>query len=167
MTTANTNTRASLLAGLRTGGVRPSTVDTPHPHTASPAGSFNLRRLSSNYPFLEEETQVTENFYKNISQDRDVPVVDGSINRFSQHQPIRGMNPNSVPFSPGFAPNMTPQAQIQMQMFQLEMMRIQVCCVILNIYYSHMFSSGSTSSATVSRDHGSGDASAAFTIPKS
>jgi len=125
MTTANTNTRASLLAGLRTGGVRPSTVDTPHPHTASPAGSFNLRRLSSNYPFPEEEIQVTENFHKNISQDRDVPVVDGSINHFSQHQPIRGMNPNSVPFSPGFAPNMTPQAQIQMQMFQLEMMRIQ------------------------------------------
>jgi len=48
-------------------------------------------------------------------------AVDGPINRFSQFQGNRGMNPNSLPFSPGFPP----QAQIQMQMLQLEMMRIQ------------------------------------------
>lgn len=131
MTTANTNTRASLLAGLRTGGVRSSAVDTPH--TASPLGTFDLRRLSSNYhpiPFSEEEDQVAEIFHPNICQDRDIPMtaaVDGPINRFSQHQGTRGMNPNSIPFSPGFAPNMTPpQAQIQMQMLQLEMTRIQI-----------------------------------------
>lgn len=128
MTTANTNARASLLAGLRTGGVRSSTIDAPH--TASPTGTFDLRRLSSKYhatPFSEEEDQATEKFHQNISQDRDTPMtdVDGPINLFPQHQGTRGMNPNSIPFSP--APNMTPQAQIQMQMLHLEMMRIQVC----------------------------------------
>lgn len=55
-------------------------------------------------------------------------AVDGPNNRFSHHQAARGMNPNSMPFSPGFAPNMMPQqqAQMQMQMLQLEMIRIQV-----------------------------------------
>ena len=125
MTTANTNNRASLLAGLRTGGVRSSSFGPPQcPHTASPAGSFNLRSHST--PFLAEEDQI---FHQNISQDRDVASVDGSINGFSHHQSTHGMNPNSIPFSPGFVPNMAPQAQaqIQMQMLQLEMMRIQVC----------------------------------------
>ena len=129
MTTANTNNRASLLAGLRTGGVRSSTLETP-----SPAGAFNLRRLSS-HP-TEEPDQLAE-----IFQDSDVSTaaVDSSINRFSHYQ---GMNPNSIPFSPGFAPNMAPQAQIQMQMLQLEMMRIQVCpslsfliTIILKLFY--------------------------------
>ncbi|KAF8803901.1 hypothetical protein BYT27DRAFT_7171361 [Phlegmacium glaucopus] len=126
MTTANTNTRASLLAGLRTGGVRSSALDAPH--TASPAGTFEVRRISSNYHLtsFSEEDQVTEKFHQNISQDRDVPMtaaVDGPLNLFSQLQGTRGMNPNSIPFSP--APNMTPQAQMQMQMLHLEMMRIQ------------------------------------------
>jgi len=53
-------------------------------------------------------------------------AVDGPNNRFSHQQTPRGMNPNSIPFSPGFAPNMTtPQAQMQIQMLQFEMMRIQ------------------------------------------
>lgn len=117
MTTANSNNRASLLAGLRTGGVRSSSLDPPH--TASPAGSFNLRSRPTS--FYEDD--------QNISQDRDVASADGSINGFSLHQAARGMDPNSIPFSPGFAPNVAPQAQaqIQMQMLQLEMMRIQVC----------------------------------------
>jgi len=119
MTTANTNTRASLLAGLRTGGVR-SSMDVSH--TASPGGTFDLRPPSNYRPTSFSED--TEKFHQNISLDRDVPMavaVDGPINHFSQHQGTRGMNPNSVPFSPGFAP----QAHIQMQMLQLEMMRIQ------------------------------------------
>jgi len=117
MTTANTNNRASLLAGLRTGGVRSSTLETP-----LPSGSFNLRRHSS---FAEADDQVNHMFHQSISQDRDVPMtaaVDGSINRFSHHQ---AMNPNSIPFTPAFTPNIAPQAQVQMQILQLEMMRIQ------------------------------------------
>ena len=38
------NSRASLLAGLRTGGVR--SVSGPVPHTASPAGTFNVPRYA-------------------------------------------------------------------------------------------------------------------------
>ena len=129
MTTANTNSRASLLAGLRTGGVRSSALDTSH--TASTA-TFNFHRLSTYQPTsFSEEDQVNEIFHQNISQDRDVPktaAVDGP-NHFSHHQAARGMNPNSVPFSPGFAPNV-PQAQIQMHILQLEMMRFQVCCML-------------------------------------
>jgi hypothetical protein len=120
MTTANTNNRASLLAGLRTGGVRSSTLDTP-----LTSGSFNLRRLSSPSSFAEEVDQLNHTFHQSISQDRDVPMtaaVDASINRFSHHQ---AMNPNSIPFTPAFTPNIAPQAQVQMQILQLEMMRIQ------------------------------------------
>ena len=125
MTTANSNNRASLLAGLRTGGVRSSTLDPPH--TASPAGTFNIRPHSTS--FSDEDDHI---FHQNISQDRDVVSADPSINSFSHHQAAHGMNPNSIPFSPAFSPNMAPQAQaqIQMQMLQLEMMRIQVCCLI-------------------------------------
>ncbi|KAF8204957.1 hypothetical protein BJ912DRAFT_840733 [Pholiota molesta] len=132
MTTANPNNRASLLAGLRTGGVR--SVSATVPHTAAPAGSFNISRFPSQHPtniFPEEEEddQLAEMHQQhNIFQHRNAPMtaaVDGPNNRFSQHQAARGMNPNSLPFSPGFAPNMMPQAQMQMQMLQLEMMRIQ------------------------------------------
>ncbi|KAF8164970.1 hypothetical protein B0H34DRAFT_647401 [Crassisporium funariophilum] len=130
MTTANTNNRASLLAGLRTGGVRSSSINVPH--TAAPAGAFNVPRFASQHHtnvFPEEaEDQVAEMPQQNIFQNRNIPMtaaVDGPNNRFSQQQAPRGMNPNSIPFSPGFNPNMMPQAQMQMQMLQLEMMRIQ------------------------------------------
>ena len=157
MTTANTNNRASLLAGLRTGGVRSSSLDPPH--TASPAGTFNLR--SHPTPFSDEDDHI---FHQNISQDRD---VDGSIKAFSHHQAAHGMNPNSIPFSPAFTPNMAPQTQIQMQMLQLEMMRIQVCCLIFIHNHSEIVVLGDASSATVSGDYGSSHPPAAFTDTRS
>lgn len=131
MTTANTNNRASLLAGLRTGGVR--SVSGPVPHTAAPAGAFNVPHFTSHhntnvFPEEEEDDQLPEMPQQNAFNNRNIPMtaaVDGPNNRFSHHQAARGMNPNSMPFSPGFAPNMAPQAQMQMQMLQLEMMRIQ------------------------------------------
>jgi hypothetical protein len=59
-------------------------------------------------------------------------AVDGSNNRFSQqqHQLPRGVNPNSMPFNPGYAPrmldpNQVPDQTMQMQMMQFELMRIQ------------------------------------------
>ena len=159
MTTANTNNRASLLAGLRTGGVRSSTLDPPH--TASPAGMFNPRSHPTS--FSDEDDQI---FHQNISQDRDVASVDGSINGFSHHQAAHGMNPNSIPFSPAFAPNMAPQAQIQMQMLQLEMMRIQVRCFIFIHNPSENVILGDASSA-ISGNYGSSDPPAAFTDTRS
>lgn len=131
MTTANSSNRASLLAGLRTGGVRSSSANIPH--TAAPAGSFNVPRFPSSHSpnfFSEEEEDdhVAEMLPQNVFNTRNGPMtaaIEGPNNRFSHHQAARGMNPNSMPFSPGFAPNMMPQAQMQMQMIQLEMMRIQ------------------------------------------
>lgn len=140
MTTAPpSNSRASLLAGLRTGGVR--TTSSSIPHTAAPGGSFNVPRFASQNHgsiFPEEESeydQVAEmqpqySFPAHGGM-RGMPMtaaVDGPNNRFSQQQ--RGMNPNSLPFSPG--PNMmgqTNQAQaqaFQLQMMQLELLKIQV-----------------------------------------
>jgi hypothetical protein len=65
-------------------------------------------------------------------------AVDGHNNRFSHQMGQRGLNPNSVPFSPAafnpmLAQQNTIQTQaIQMQMLQLEVMRMQVSCVPLN-----------------------------------
>ena len=161
MTTANTNTRASLLAGLRTGGVR-SSMDPSH--TASPGGTFDLRPPSNYRPTSFSED--TEKFHQNISLDSDVPMavaVDGPINHFSQHQGTRGMNPNSVPFSPGFAP----QAHIQMQMLQLEMMRIQVYSIAFTHIAIGLKCFLGNASSTISGDYGSGDTPAAFTDSRS
>jgi hypothetical protein len=129
MTTAPTsNSRASLLSGLRTGGVRSSSANIPH--TAAPGGSFNIPRL---VPHSEEQDFVAEMPSQNMhyhSGNR-VPMtaaVDGPTNRFSQQQLT--MNPNVAPFSPAFTPNQminNAQAQqaLQMQMMQLEIMRLQ------------------------------------------
>lgn len=137
------NPRASLLAGLRTGGVRSTSASIPH--TAAPGGSFNVPRFASQHhssPFPEddEEDQLVElpqqNVFVNHYAGNRAPMtaaVDGPNNRFSQQMAQRGMNPNSVPFSPAFQPNMAQPNQLQnqalqMQMLQMEMMRIQVSC---------------------------------------
>lgn len=141
MTTAPPNHRASLLAGLRTGGVRSSSANVPH--TAALGGAFNVPRFpSQNHPsvFPEEDSdQLADipppNVYANnhYGGNRTIPMtaaVDVPTNMFAQQQNHRGMNPNSVPFSPAFPPHMAAaqpnQAQaFQMQMMQLELMKIQ------------------------------------------
>jgi hypothetical protein len=142
------NPRASLLAGLRTGGVR-STSSTI-PHTAAPGGSFNINppRFASNSQYIsfpeEEDTDdiggiMTQNHQMfTEAANRQIPMtaaVDGPNNRFSQHQQMtgsRGMNPHSAPFNPAVnhsmqAPSPYVQSQaLQMQLMQLEIMRLQV-----------------------------------------
>ncbi|KAL0070956.1 hypothetical protein AAF712_002177 [Marasmius tenuissimus] len=134
MTTApSTNSRASLLSGLRTGGVR--SVSNTIPHTAAPGATFNIpRAVSHSFP-EEEEDQVLEmpsrNLYANNHHGAShimpmTAAVDGPNNRFAQQQ--RGMNPNSVPFSPGFNAGVNQNAQqqaFQMQMMQLELLKLQ------------------------------------------
>lgn len=111
--------RASLLAGLRTGGVR--STSTSFPHTAAPGASFNIPRFPddqfTNIPTFATHHPMTA-------------AVDGPSNNFSTQQlGQRGLNPNSVPFSPAaFNPNQSNQMQnqaIQMQILQLEMLRMQ------------------------------------------
>jgi hypothetical protein len=94
----STNNRASLLAGLRTGGVR------------SP---------SLNVPQDEELDHFSEMPYTHVYNNRNIPLtaaVDGPNNRFAAHQ-SQGIN---MPYNPS---QINPQ--IQMQMMQLEMMKLQ------------------------------------------
>lgn len=126
MSTPAPNPRASLLAGLRTGGVR-SASGGAHisniPHTAAPGGSFNVPRFASQhysaavYP-EEEEDELPEMpsqnvFAHSLRQAPQTAAVDGPNNRFAQQQ--RGMNPNSVPFNPSFSIQHAQQQQQQQQ----------------------------------------------------
>lgn len=123
------NSRAALLSGLRTGGVR--SVSGPVPHTAAPAGTFNIPRYSppmysGAFPEEEEELadMVPHNMYipnngNHMQQQHPMTAaVDGATNRFAQQQ-LMGM-------SGGY---MDPQAQmqaLQLQMMQMEIARLQV-----------------------------------------
>ncbi|KAJ7499135.1 hypothetical protein FB451DRAFT_1334652 [Mycena latifolia] len=134
MTTASPNPRASLLSGLRTGGVRSTSASIPH--TAAPGGSFNVPRFASQlhqssiFP-EEDDDQMVEVPEQNVFASHAAPrmpmtaAVDGPDNRFTQQQ--RGMNPNSAPFSPAFMaqPNQSQAQAFQMQMMQLEIMKMQ------------------------------------------
>ena len=129
------NSRASLLTGLRTGGVRSGSG--PVPHTASPVGSFNVPRYApvSNDAIFEEENEladmVSQKLYvqNNVSRMQQVPVtaaVDGGMNRFAMQQAMgmgggMGMNP----YVSAAAAQSQMQA-VQMQMMQLELARLQV-----------------------------------------
>ncbi|KAF5369831.1 hypothetical protein D9758_001251 [Tetrapyrgos nigripes] len=126
-TAPNSNSRASLLSGLRTGGVRSTSASIPH--TAAPGATFNLPRINSSHshPIFPEEdddqlAEIPSNFHSNYRNHPMTAAVDGPGNRFSQQQ--RGMNPNSTPFTPSFVQPNNAQA-LQMQMMQLEILRIQ------------------------------------------
>jgi len=137
------NPRASLLAGLRTGGVR--STSTSIPHTAAPGASFHIPRFASQhhpFPLYEDEEDQGaiphHTAFEHHMDPRTMPMtaaVDGPDSRFAAHQASqRGLNPNSIPFSPAFNPNFVPPTNanqlqnqaLQLQMLQLEMLRIQV-----------------------------------------
>jgi hypothetical protein len=130
--------RASLLSGLRTGGVR-----TGVPHTAAPSGSFNIpsRFASGTYnqqSFGEEDDQLSDmlsqNMYINSQQRVYQPpitaAVDGGANRFSHQQGhFSGGMMSGIPHSNPAVGNTQLQAQqqaLQMQLMQLELLRMQV-----------------------------------------
>lgn len=152
------NHRASLLNGLRTGGVRATSMSAPH--TAAPGGSFNIPRFTStsiqHSAFDDEDLDdVSDLFSQNLhihnnnhlsgtgSYARQMTgAVDAPNNRFIPQQIAsqKGLNPNSVPFSPAYSQNIQQQQQQQqqvssaevqayqqMQLMQLEIMRLQVC----------------------------------------
>ncbi|KAK7695662.1 hypothetical protein QCA50_000298 [Cerrena zonata] len=134
-TTAAPNPRASLLANLRTGGVRSASNPMANvPHTAAPGGSFNIsRHVSNGYtdPVYEEEDELADmvsqsmyiNQYANRLQQPMTAAVDGSANRFAQQQNL-GMN-NQVPMSPFMAANQSQLQALQLQMMQAEIARLQ------------------------------------------
>ena len=128
-TNFNPHNRASLLSGLRTGGVRSASL----PHTATPAGSFNLSSFPHTLPTIafpdeDEVDQISEMPQRHVYNNRNMPMtaaVDGPNNRFASQQQVapRGMNPLCTPFNP---PQAMSNHQVQLQMVQLEMMRLQV-----------------------------------------
>ncbi|KAG8218400.1 hypothetical protein J3R82DRAFT_4025 [Butyriboletus roseoflavus] len=144
-----TTNRASLLNGLRTGGVRSTSMGAPL--SPAPAPSFNLPRFAPspiNTPVFPEEDDMDQlsdllssNLYiNNLSGHASHPFaasIDAQNTTFVHQQvaPHRPLNPNSVPFSPAHLH--TPQqaastdAQLhayqQMQLMQLEILRLQVC----------------------------------------
>lgn len=138
------NHRASLLSGLRTGGVRSTSGPMGNfPHTAAPGGSFAVPRFTStkqhhnSYP-EEDQDEIadmqSQNHFSNSGANRPMTAaIDGA--RFSQQQ--TRMNANSPAFVPGFAVQ-TPQAQAQamqeMQMLQMELLRLQVSFSIEQIH---------------------------------
>ncbi|KAG1820404.1 uncharacterized protein BJ212DRAFT_1297805 [Suillus subaureus] len=136
MATMQSNNRASLLNGLRTGGVRSTSMSGPH--TAALGGSFNIPRFVSNQHsvFVEDDDGMDEvaelfsqNMYINNQATRPLTAaVDGPNNRFVQQQMAAqsALNPNSLPFYPLlFSGEVQLHAYQQMQMMQLEIARLQ------------------------------------------
>ncbi|KAI6152100.1 hypothetical protein BKA82DRAFT_4107132 [Pisolithus tinctorius] len=147
-TAHHTSHRASLLNGLRTGGVRSTSMSAPH--TAAPGASFNIPRFASTSgqqsPFDEEDLdQVGELFTQQLHIHNNnglsgagpfTRALDGSNNGFVRQRLAsqKGLNPNSVPFSPAYSqevhqPVSSADAQLhayqQMQLMQLEILRLQ------------------------------------------
>ncbi|KAI0269244.1 hypothetical protein BC834DRAFT_922898 [Gloeopeniophorella convolvens] len=136
------NHRASLLAGLRTGGVR--SASTTVPHTAAPGASFNFQPRFSSAAYnqqsaAEEDDQLSDmlsqNMYLNAQQRMyqapNTAAVDGGANRFSQQQNnyanglmTGNMHPNTAVGSAQLQAHAQQQA-LQMQLMQLELMRMQ------------------------------------------
>ncbi|KAF7965878.1 hypothetical protein HWV62_7824 [Athelia sp. TMB] len=132
--TQTPNHRASLLSGLRTGGVRSmsGSMMMNSPHTAAPGGGFNIHRYPSQYDGFYEEDEdemgdlPSHNQYNHGSQWPMTAAIDGAGNRFSNQQ--SKMNANSAPFVPGYGPapqSNQNQALHDMQMLQMEVMRLQ------------------------------------------
>ncbi|TBU48469.1 hypothetical protein BD309DRAFT_853820 [Dichomitus squalens] len=129
------NPRASLLAGLRTGGVRSASGSMPNvPHTAAPAGTFNIPRIitpnqeDNFYPPEEEDElsdMMSQNLYIQNNRLRQAPVtaaVDGIPNRFQQQQQ-HVMNMNGMGYN--YAMNQNQLQQVQLQLMQMELARMQ------------------------------------------
>lgn len=148
-TTPAPNPRASLLSGLRTGGVRSSSGPTHNfPHSAAPGASFNVPRFASqaynnnsNNYYSDESDELADMVAQNVyiqsagprmHQPPMTAAVDG-FNRFSQQQYARTMANEIGMQQAAEAQRQAQQAQaqaqqqaLQMQMLQLEMMRLQV-----------------------------------------
>ena len=149
MATATTpNSRASLLAGLRTGGVRSASQPHQVPHTAALSGSFSTPRFAStshpSNPFPEEEEEGNEladmtahslNFNgTNFNIRQGIPMTaaaDGAVHNFQQQQQqliLRQLAAQRAAMSGGIPyPVNGEQTEMQAQMMQMEMLKYQVC----------------------------------------
>ncbi|KAL4241278.1 hypothetical protein ABKN59_000224 [Abortiporus biennis] len=133
-TTSAPNPRASLLAGLRTGGVRSASGNVPH--TAAPGATFNVPRYAptnnDSYYLQEEQDELADMMAQNLyikqtsNRMQQAPMtaaVDGTANRFA-HQQGLGINAG-VPMSPFMSANQSQLQALQLQMMQAEIARLQ------------------------------------------
>ncbi|KAL6306651.1 hypothetical protein BKA93DRAFT_816227 [Sparassis latifolia] len=125
------NPRASLLSGLRTGGVRSASGSTANiPHTAVPNGSFAVPRYmpaaQGDLFSYEEEDELSDLTMQNLfirnqanrmQQPPMTSAVDGGANRFAKQQAMGGMPFNSA----AAAQNQL----VQLQLMQMELARLQ------------------------------------------
>jgi hypothetical protein len=129
------NNRASLLAGLRTGGVR-STSNTI-PHTAAPGGSFQIPRFASgNYNGYDEESMddgsdmLGQNLNLGPPRRQSMPMTAGAVDAsmFQQQQLAQQqmmMRQAASQRGQNGYPSMDFQAQAQMQL-QMQQMQMQM-----------------------------------------
>jgi hypothetical protein len=137
--------RASLLAGLRTGGVRSASM-AGVPHTAAPGVSFNIpsRYASAAYNqqvISEEDDQLSDMFSQNmcinaqqqrVYQPPNTAAVDGGANRFVQQQchfassVIPGIPHSNTAVGNAQLQAHAQQQALQVQLMQLELIRMQV-----------------------------------------
>ncbi|THH33712.1 hypothetical protein EUX98_g398 [Antrodiella citrinella] len=127
------NSRASLLAGLRTGGVRSASGPMNVPHTAAPTGTFNIPRqqsavYNSSLYASEEEDELADMFSQNLYMNQGnrmhqpmTAAVDGTANRFVHQQNNMGMNA-----APPMSPFINNQNHAQLQALQLQMMQVEI-----------------------------------------
>ena len=122
MALSHQNNRASLLAGLRTGGVRSSSANVPH--TAAPGATFNFPRFASHHEEPEYDSEPQDIYVPNRSHHGPVTsAVDGA--RFSYQQSATSqINPAAQPFTPSV--NVQQAQNLQIQMMQMEILRLQV-----------------------------------------
>jgi hypothetical protein len=130
MAVSQQNNRASLLAGLRTGGVRSTSANVPH--TAAPGATFNFPRFAPHDEESEYNSEPQDIYVPNrIRQGPITSAVDGT--RFLYQQSASSqINPNAPPFTPSV--NVQQAQSFQMQMMQMEILRLQVSfpsCLLL------------------------------------
>ena len=122
MAVSHQNNRASLLAGLRTGGVRSSSASVPH--TAAPGATFNFPRFAHHNEEPEYNSEPQDIYLPNRTHNGPVTsAVDGT--RFSYQQSTSSqINPAALPFTPSV--NVQQAQNLQIQMMQMEILRLQV-----------------------------------------
>ncbi|KIY49566.1 hypothetical protein FISHEDRAFT_65500 [Fistulina hepatica ATCC 64428] len=132
MSTASSNSRASLLSGLRTGGVRSASSNVAQ--SAAQVSGYVPRQVPQVQPHYDGDVNgladmAAQSLYISGNQRPFSPAFDGG---FSRQQPqTRGLNPHSAAFTPSFAAGASVQQQpaqadmLQLQMMQLELLKMQ------------------------------------------
>ncbi|GJJ07366.1 hypothetical protein Clacol_001568 [Clathrus columnatus] len=142
MATSTPNTRASLLAGLRTGGVRSTSQPFSVPHTAAPTGHFNVPRyVSAAHPMnsfpdeddeIDQLSELTSQFaFDTRMNGQQFPMTASAVesNLMFQRQQQQMLSNQSAALNSNFVGNVYnsngQQLDLQAQMLQMEMLKYQ------------------------------------------